>query len=108
MLAGVVAGAVLRLRRWSSSRGRYLLAGAATAAGFAGWNLTLNATDARGFNTDAPVIPVSWADAGSGVLVFALSTVVLAAAARREPAGPVVGSAALAGLAALVVDLFVL
>jgi hypothetical protein len=53
-------------------------------------------------------VAVSWADAGSGVLAFVVTALVLAAWWRREPAGQVVGTAALAGLAALVVDIFVL
>jgi len=87
---------------------RWLLAGLATTAGFAAWNLTLDATHARGFNTDAPLIALSWADAGSGVLAFALAAAALALVARREPAGRVVGAAATAGLVAAIVDIFVL
>ena len=81
----------------------------ATTVGFIAWNLTLNATDATGFNVDAPIIPLSWADAGSGVLAFACTALVLGLIAEpREPARRVVGAAAIAGLAAIVLDLFVL
>ena len=112
ILAGVAAALVLAglpwTRRWARPQGRWLLAGLATTAGFVAWNLTLDATHARGFNTDAPLLALSWADAGSGVLAFAVAAAALALVARREPAGRVVGAAAAAGLVAAIVDLFVL
>ena len=106
--AGVVASAVVAALAWGRRRWRFALAGVATFAGFVAWNLTLNATHARGFNTDAPVVGLSWADAGSGVLSFVLTVAALALLERRQPAARVVGAAALAGLAAAAVDLFVL
>lgn len=106
--AGLLAGAAVAALRWGRRRWRFALAALATFAGFVGWNLTLNATHAGGFNTDAPVIALSWADAGSGVLAFVVTAAVLALAERAEPASRVVGAAALAGLAAAFVDLFVL
>ena len=109
VVAGVLAAAVLAAARpWARQQGRYLLAGLATGAGFAARNLTLDATHARGFNTDAPGIALSWADAGSGVLAFVVTTIVLTLTARDQPAGRVVGSAAVAGLLAALLDLFVL
>jgi hypothetical protein len=111
-LAGVAAALVLAgvpwTRTWTRQRGRWLLAGLATTAGFVAWNLALDATHARGFNTDAPLLALSWADAGSGVLAFAVAAAALALVARREPAGRVVGAAATAGLVAGIVDIFVL
>jgi hypothetical protein len=106
--AGVLAAAVLATRPWTRQRGRFVLAGLATGVGFAAWNLTLDATHASGFNTDAPGIALSWADAGSGVLAFVVTTIVLTVTARGQPAGRVVGSAAVAGLLAALLDLFVL
>ena len=106
--AAVLAGAVVAALRWGRQRWRFALAALATFAGFVAWNLTVNATHARGFNTDAPVVALSWADAGSGVLTFVVAAGVLALAERAEPASRVVGAAALAGLAAAFVDLFVL
>jgi len=108
LLSGVAAALVLATLPWTRQHRRWLLAGLATTAGFAAWNLTLDATHARGFNTDAPLIALSWADAGSGVLAFALAAAALALVARREPAGRVVGAAATAGLVAAIVDIFVL
>jgi hypothetical protein len=109
IVAGLLAAGFLAAWPWARRRGRFAIAGVATMVGFITWNLTLNATDATGFNVDAPIIPLSWADAGSGVLAFVVSVLVLGLIAERdEPAGHVVGAAAIAGLAAVVVDLFVL
>jgi hypothetical protein len=112
VLAGIAVALVLAglpwTRQWTHQGGRWLLVGLATTTGFVAWNLTLDATHARGFNTDAPLLALSWADAGSGVLAFAVAALLLATTARREPAGRVVGAAATAGLVAAIVDLFVL
>ncbi len=112
VLAGVAAALILAglpwTRRWARQRGRWALAGLATTAGFIAWNLTLDATHARSFNTDAPLIALSWADAGSGVLAFAVAAAALTLTARQEPASRVVGAAATAGLVAAIVDIFVL
>src|SRR5215211_5536852 len=109
IVAGVLAAVILAAWPWARRHGRFAVAGVATTAGFIAWNLTLNATNATGFNVDAPIIPLSWADAGSGVLACVASALVLGLVTERgEPAGRVVGAAALAGLAAIIVDLFVL
>src|SRR5215210_6461664 len=110
VVAAVLAGTALYLiQPWARQRYRYAVAALTTGVGFAVWNFTLNATGAAGFNVDAPIIPVSWADAGSGVMAFALTALVLGLVMERdEPAGHVVGAAAVTGLSALVLDLFVL
>ncbi len=110
LLAGVLAAAVLFFTwRWARQRYRYIVAGCTTTLGFAAWNFTLNATNATGFNVDAPIIPLSWADVGSGVLAFATTALVLGLVVeRQESADHVVGAAAVAGLVAVVLDLFVL
>lgn len=108
-LAGVAAGLVLALGSWGRRRGRFLVSGVATSLGFIAWNLTLNATHATEFDTDAPFFPISWQDAGSGILAFTVVALTLGLLTeRRQPASRVVGAAALAGLAAILVDLFVL
>ena len=108
-VAGLMAGAALAAWPWARQRNRFLVAGISTTVGFIAWNLTLNATDASGFNVDAPIVPLSWADAGSGVLSFTCTALVLGLVTDRdEPSGRVVGAAAIAGLAAIVLDLFVL
>src|SRR5215217_563171 len=93
LLAGVLAAAVLFCAwRWARQDHRYIVAGATTTLGFAAWNFTLNATNATGFNVDAPIFPLSWADVGSGVLAFTVTTLVLGLVVeRQEPAGHVVG-----------------
>jgi hypothetical protein len=109
LAAGAFAALMLSAWSWARRRGRFLIAGASTAVGFLAWNLTLNATHAAQFNTDAPVGGLSWADAGSGVLAFAVSALVLGLVAERhEHAYRAVGAAAIAGLMAAILDIFVL
>jgi len=108
IIAGALAAAAVAAWPWGRARGRFAVAGVATLLGWLAWNFTLNHTNATGFNVDAPVVRVSWADAGSGVLAFAAAVLALGLLERREPAGRVLGAAAIAGLVALVVDIFVL
>ena len=109
VIAGLLTAGALAVWAWARRPSRCGLAGLTTAVGFAVWNFTLNATDARGFNVDAPVIPLSWADVGSGILAFGVTALVLGLVTeRREPAGRVVSAAAIAGLVAILLDLFVL
>lgn len=109
IVAGALAGAALAAWPWARRRGRFAVAGLATILGFIAWNVTLNLANATGFDVDAPVIHLSWQDAGSGVLAFAAAALALGLlAAREEPAGRVVGAAAIAGLVAMVFDIFVL
>ena len=73
------------------------------------WNAILRATHGSEFFTDAPlaVMPASWQDAGSGV--FTVATAALALGAGPLAAGPgrrVAATAALAGLAAFLVDVY--
>jgi len=111
VVAGVLAAAVLWLVwRWSRVNLRFVTAGLSTLVGFALWNLTLNATQAvPNFDVDAPVIRLSWADAGSGVFACLVTALVLGLVTdRSEPAGRVLGAAGIAGLVAAGLDLFVL
>jgi len=109
VVAGLLAGGALSARPWGRAHARNVVAGLATLVGFAIWNFTLNITDARGFNVDAPIIPLSWADAGSGVLSFTVTALALGLVRDRdEPASQVVGAAAIAGGIAMLLDLFVL
>ena len=108
-LAAIVATAVFASRPATRTRARMLTAAFGTLAGGFAWNFTLHATHATGFDTDAPFVRVSWADAGSGVLVFVAIALLLGLIIDRDqPAGRVVGIAATAGIAALIVDIFVL
>jgi hypothetical protein len=111
VIAGVLTAAVLWFAWWwSRLNRRFIVAGVSSTVGFALWNLTLNATGAvPNFDVDAPVIPLSWADAGSGVFACLVTALVLGLLTdRREPADRVVGAAGIAGLVAIVLDLFVL
>jgi hypothetical protein len=108
VVAGMLVALALLLWPWSRHSWRFIAAGLATAAGFMAWNFILNATNGRNFNVDAPVVGLSWADAGSGVLAFVTAALVLGVVARQEPAGRVVGAAAIAGVLAMALDLFVL
>jgi len=111
VIAGVLAAVVLWFAwRWSRAQRRFFVAGVTTTIGCALWNLTLNATGAvPNFNVDAPVIPLSWADTGSGVCACLVTVLVLGLLTDpEEPADRVVGAAAIAGLAAIAVDLVLL
>jgi hypothetical protein len=109
VVAGLMAGGALSASSWGRQHRRNIVAGLATTVGFAVWNFTLNLTNATGFNVDAPIVPLSWADVGSGVLSFTVTALVLGLVwDRAEPAGRVVGVAAIAGGMAILLDLFVL
>jgi cation transporter-like permease len=111
LVAGLLAGAVLWVVwPWSRVQLRFWIAGVTTFAGFVMWNLTLNATQAvPNFDVDAPVIRLSWADAGSGIVACLVTALVLGLLTdRHEPAYRVLGAAAIAGLVATGLDLFVL
>ena len=107
MITGILAAGAVATWSWTRARGRFALAGLTTAAGFIAWNLTLNATNATGFDVDAPIVRISWQDAGTGVLVFTVTALVFGLVTdRAAPAHRAVGAAALAGLVALVFDVF--
>jgi hypothetical protein len=109
LVAGALAAAVTATRGEGRRNGHFAVVGATTLLGWLAWNFTLNATDADGFNVDAPVVAISWADAGSGVLAFAVTALVLGLVTERaQRASRVVGTAVIAGVAAILVDLVVL
>jgi hypothetical protein len=88
-----------------------LLAGAAASAllGAAAWNAILHATHADQFFHDAPiaVFPISWQDTGSGVFTVAVAAVLLGFGPARIDTGRRLALlAALAGLGALLVDIY--
>src|SRR5215212_7170031 len=79
-LSGAVAAALLIvLERRRVSRVVLAVAAVSAVAAPIGWNAVLRATHAREFFTDAPIaaFPVSWQDAGSGVVTFALTSALL-------------------------------
>ena len=108
-LATAVVTAVFAVRPATRTPPRLIAAAVGTLSGWLAWNFTLHATHATQFDTDAPIVGVSWADAGSGVLVFVAVALLLGLIVDRDqPAGRVIGMAATAGIAALIVDIFVL
>ncbi|HLM50839.1 MAG TPA: hypothetical protein VK279_09855 [Solirubrobacteraceae bacterium] len=106
--AALLSGAALYALPWARQRGRFAVGAASTFVGCVAWNLVLSENDAASLDIDAPVIPFSWQDVGSGVATFLFAALTLSVLDRREPAGQVVGAAVLAGLVATVFDLFAL
>jgi hypothetical protein len=108
VIAGVLAAAALAIWPWARKRGRFAIAGVATLVGWIAWHLLLNATHATGFDVDAPVIGLSWEDVGSGVVALVLIALIFGLITERgEIAVRVVGAASIAGLIAMILDLFV-
>ena len=56
VLAALVVGAVFAVHPKGRQHRRFLIVATSTLTGWLAWNFTLNATNARGFNVDAPVI----------------------------------------------------
>lgn len=110
VLAAVVASAALLAFPWSRRRGRPLIGAVTTFAGWCAWNFTIDGVDVVSkLDVDAPVIGLSWADAGSGIFAFVATVLAFGLINDRDaPARSAVGAAALAGIAAVAVDLFVL
>lgn len=108
IVTAVLASLAVAAWPWGRARGRFLVAGIATLLGWFAWNFTLNHVNGTGFNVDAPVVRVSWADTGSGVLAFAVTALVLGVVEAAQPARRVITAAAIAGAVALLVDIFVL
>jgi hypothetical protein len=108
IVAGVLTAAALAAWPWARTRRRFVVAGITTLVSWIAWHLLLDATGAFGFDVDAPIISVSWEDVGSGVVALFATVVVLGLGTeRREPAIRVVGAAAIVGLVAMVLDVFV-
>ena len=108
-LSAIAASALLA----GATRGRrpsVIVTGAlAAAAGPVAWNAILRAAHGDQFFTDAPiaVFPVSWQDTGSGVFAFAVAAILYGIGPlRAEPARRTVAYGLLAGLAALLVDIY--
>lgn len=96
-----------------AARGRQpaviVVAALAAGAGPAAWNTILNTVHAPEFFTDAPitVFPISWQDTGSGVFTLALAALVLGLGPlAAAPGRQVALTALLAGVGALLVDIY--
>jgi hypothetical protein len=73
------------------------------------WNAILHATHADQFFHDAPipVFPISWQDTGSGVFTVGVATLLLGfGPLRTDAARRLAELAALAGLGAVLVDIY--
>jgi hypothetical protein len=109
VLSGILAAVALtflaRPRRLPVALG----GGTATVVGAVAWNAILRAAHGDQFFTDAPVtlLPASWQDTGSGVFALATAALVLGAGVLpTAPARRVAGYAAVCGLAAFLVDVY--
>jgi hypothetical protein len=67
-LATAIVALVFAIVPFTRTPPRILAAAAGTFLGWLAWNFTLHVTHAATFDIDAPVVGISWADAGSGVL----------------------------------------
>jgi hypothetical protein len=108
-LSAVVAGAVLAVVARPRQPVVILTGVLATGIGPLAWNAILRATHASQFFTDAPLrlLPASWQDTGSGVFALAASAVLLGLGPlATAPARRTIGLAAVCGLAAFLVDVY--
>jgi len=108
-LAAVVVGIVFAVIPATRTPARIASAVGGTVLGWLAWNFMLHVTHASGIDTDAPVIALSWQDAGSGVITFVVVVLILGLWIDRTLAAyKVVAMAALAGVTATAFDIFVL
>jgi hypothetical protein len=108
-IAGLLAAGALALWPWARRDGRFVIAGVTAAAGMTAWNFVLHWSNTASLNVDAPVIALSWQDVGTGVWACTVTALVLGLfMARQEPANRIAGAAGLAGLVAMIFDIFVL
>jgi hypothetical protein len=109
LIAGLLATGVLALWPWARRDGHFIVAGIATTVGMMAWNFVLHRSNTSSLNVDAPVIALSWQDVGTGVWACSATALALGLiAARKEPARRVAGAAGIAGLVAMIFDIFVL
>jgi hypothetical protein len=109
ILSGIVAAGVLALLARPGRLPASVAGGTATAAGAVAWNAILRAAHGDRFFTDAPVVvlPASWQDTGSGVFALAAAALVLGGVALPTlPARRLAAYAAVCGLAAFLVDVY--
>jgi hypothetical protein len=107
--AGVVVAVLMFGWRWGRRNNRFAVAAVTTAVGVLVWNAILNKTNASGFLVETPRLRIAWQDAGTGVLVFFVTTLAFGLVAEpAEPARRVVTAGALAGLVACAMDVFLL
>jgi len=108
-LSAVLAAVLVALLVPPRRVGVVVTAGLAAGLGPAAWNAILNTVHAPGFFTDAPIaaFPVSWQDTGSGVFAVATAALLLGLGPQGGDSGRRVAVVALlAGIAALVIDVY--
>lgn len=104
--------AVVALTQWLLARRSIATAACAalaSAGGAIAWNAILHATGGQQFFVDAPIVvfPISWQDTGSGVFALAATSLALGLGPERHStAATATRLAALAGAAALAVDIY--
>ncbi len=109
IVGGLLAGGVLAAWPWARERATFAVAGVAAMAGMMAWNFVLHGSNIASLNVDAPVIGLSWQDMGTGVWAFLVTALVLGLMYRRDAdAQRVIAAATIAGLVAMVFDIFVL
>ncbi|OLB64365.1 MAG: hypothetical protein AUI10_11360 [Actinobacteria bacterium 13_2_20CM_2_72_6] len=109
VLSGLLAAVALALLARPHRLPAALGGGIATVAGAVAWNAILRAAHGNQFFTDAPVavLPASWQDTGSGVFAVAAGGLLLGALVLpRVPARRVAAYAALCGVVAFLVDVY--
>ena len=108
--SAVLVFIVLFFWRWSKAHFRFAVSSLTTFLGFTAWNLVQNATGAdQSLNIDWPILPMSWSDVGSGLIAFAATAIAIGLLTDRyENAWQVLVASGIAGLLAILVDLFFL
>jgi hypothetical protein len=107
--AAVAVAVVLFLWRWGRANNRFAVGALATTLGVLAWNLTLDRTAAWGFTDAVSRINLAWQDVGTGVVVYCSTSVAFGWISEpQEQANRVARAASLAGLTAMVLDVFLL
>jgi len=109
VLVGLAAAGALYLWPPSRDRRRIVVGSVAAVLAFLLWRGALLIADGANFDIDYPVLlGLSFEDIGSGIMAFLFAALTFGLGAdRAQPAQLVVRSAALVGVAAMVVDRFV-
>ncbi|TML91368.1 MAG: hypothetical protein E6G06_09915 [Actinobacteria bacterium] len=107
-LTTIVTALVFVFVRRERSRQVLIPALAAALLGPITWNAVLHRAGGNGFFVDIPFkpFPISWQDTVDGIVTFAVASVFLGIALRREPSGRVISLAALVAAVALLVDVY--
>jgi hypothetical protein len=110
LISSILVIAGLYAWKWSRAHYRFLISALTTFLGFVAWNILQSSTGADlSLNIDWPIFPLSWSDVGSGVAAFVATVITLGLIVdRRDLAWRILAASGIAGLLAMLVDLFVL